>query len=241
MNAPYHLNANVDAMVWSDRYLQACLSVTTGLETKVKIRRRIDDRGDTTTISWLPDQRDLDVASQRDKGTLSITVPNEALPFPAKERPDEASDMVIAIAREAMRTETATTRQREMAISAIHSLADHILILMRQRHPEIEPLTLHLLAPTPGSPATLSIGEVHPSVPDELIAAYGIDPVWLFDGVGDALHSLTLRPVGFYANADRPHDRVSIMRAVHAPGMERLLDTFAALLPSIASRHRLSA
>lgn len=235
MNAPFHLRANVEAMVWSRTYLDACLSVTTDQEV------RVGSRGGVTTVSWLPDQRDLPVVATPNRATLSITVPDEALSTPVDAAPDAVRDLVVGIARSAFDVGPADRGQEQTAKHAVRTLADHMLILMNQRHPEIDPLTLHLLAPTPANDGILSIGEEHPTVPPELASAYGVDPVWLVDGIGDALHPLTLRPVSAYARVDRPQDRMALMRAVHAPGMERLLGEFAALLPSIAKRHRLVA
>jgi hypothetical protein len=230
VNAPFHLRANVEAMVWSRTYLDACLSVTRNQEV------RVGSRGGVTTVSWLPDQRDLPVVATPDRATVWITVPDQAVP--AGSDAAATRDHVVGVARAAFEVEAADQDQAEATRTGVRTLADHVLALLRQRHPEIMPLTLHLLAPTPACDAVLSIGEEHPPMPHELLAAYGVDPVWLVDGVGDALHSLTLRPVGGYARADRA-DPASLMRAVRAPGMERLLDGFAALLPSIARRHRL--
>lgn len=223
--APFRLAADVQAGMWTGRYLESILSMTKDKETHVETISQ------SVVLRRMPDQGSLRLTSNPGQATLKISVPKVALPYAAEAHPEEAYRDIVAIAHDAVSARQARSEESERAGSAAAALAPIIVALVRQRHPRPAPAgavradpVLYLVGPTPATPARMSLLDEIFEIPDELWRSQGLIEAWSVKGIGGSVHELTLSGLNARGYVHDARDPAALLRAAVAPGMDVLLD-----------------
>lgn len=226
--APFRVGADVQAAMWSRKYLDAILSTTTNQET------RVETIVQSVILTRMPDRETPNPSGGPRQTTLKISIPSVALPYTAEEHPDEAFRDMVAIARDAVATRCANSEETARSGSAVAALAHVIAALIRQRHPRPVPAgalrpdpVVYIVGPTPVTPARISYLDELFEVPGELCRSQGLIEAWSVKGIGGSLHELTLDGVNARGYVRDARDPAALMRAAVAPGMDTLLDAMS--------------